>query len=536
LEEKQAIEELWLESDVIVYDCLENLSDTVNALERIESLIDQFSKPKTFLLLSTVLTWAKTKVNEDDEEAAFAEDEYRKRKPHPNCKEHANLEKLIVKLSKKEMFKGYVVCPGLVYHAGDSIFHSLLKQAWHNAESLKCYGEGSNILPCIHLDDLTNIVVEVIELQPENRYIVATDDSKSSYYEIVKAISDQLGNGRVIRCNKEDAFLDSTISQLDYDLLTCNIRIEPGWIKEHGVELKFEAGIIENLPSIVQEFRDARGLWPIKIMVHGPPGSGKTYYSKKMAEHYALHYIEPEELVQQTISELEFKLLNASALQAQQEEEIDFDSIRSELQEIKDQIRNAGHVQPEMMISLIRNKLRSMPCRNQGYVLDGYPTTTDEANDLLRPLDDEAADRSTPIVDDLISPEFVFTLEMSDTAIRHRFMKLPDKNEEVLNKRLEEYRKLNTDEITVLNFFDELEIVPFTLQVEILETSQVMKHVLDQVGGVRNYGPSMEQIQQQLLKEEEQRREHERLMQEDQARREKEENARHAKIQQEWVQ
>lgn len=88
---------------------------------------DQFTKPKSFILISTVMTWAKTKIEQDDPEASLTEDEYRRRKPHPNFKVHVAAEKAVVKAGKKPSFKTYVVASGLVYHSGDSIFHYLLK-------------------------------------------------------------------------------------------------------------------------------------------------------------------------------------------------------------------------------------------------------------------------------------------------------------------------------------------------------------------------------------------------------------------------
>jgi hypothetical protein len=63
-----------------------------------------------------------------------------------------------------------------------------------------------------------------------------------------------------------------------------------------------------------------------------------------------------------------------------------------------------------------------------------------------------------------------------------------------MNKRLEEFRKANTDELTVLNFFDELEIPPVTLQADVMEPEQIMKHITDEIGAPRNYGKSNEEI------------------------------------------
>lgn len=134
------------------------------------------------------MTWAKTKSESEDGEGSVTEDEFRRRKPHPNWKSHLALEKNITKFGKKANLKTFVIATGLVYHAGDSIFHYLLKAAWHNQQELICYGEGNNILPTIYLDDLVSLLVEIVETSPENRYMLAFDDSKNTLYDITKVI------------------------------------------------------------------------------------------------------------------------------------------------------------------------------------------------------------------------------------------------------------------------------------------------------------------------------------------------------------
>ena len=63
-------------------------------------------------------------------------------------------------------------------------------------------------------------------------------------------------------------------------------------------------GLVENIQTVVQEYRDARGLSSLKIFVHGPPASGKTFFAKKLAEIYELHYLEPEQVMHDVISNL----------------------------------------------------------------------------------------------------------------------------------------------------------------------------------------------------------------------------------------
>jgi adenylate kinase len=79
-------------------------------------------------------------------------------------------------------------------------------------------------------------------------------------------------------------------------------------------------------------------------------------------------------------------------------------------------------------------------------------------------------------------------------------MKLPESavagtryTEEILTKRLEEFKRNNTDESTVLNYFDEMEIHPVALSVEFNEIN-VFDQMLKTIGSPRNYGPSAEQI------------------------------------------
>jgi adenylate kinase len=120
----------------------------------------------------------------------------------------------------------------------------LYKAAWSNDPALFCYGEGQNILPCIHLDDLVNITVEVIETTPETKYLVAVDDSKSSLFDITKAVSEALGSGVVKKVDKEEAFLNKDLSQSDYDMLTCSLKIDATHVKEMSFEWKYEVNLI----------------------------------------------------------------------------------------------------------------------------------------------------------------------------------------------------------------------------------------------------------------------------------------------------
>jgi adenylate kinase len=170
---------------------------------------------------------------------------------------------------------------------------------------LTCYGEGNNVLPTIHIDDLVGIVFELSETAPsENRYVLAVDDSKNTLFDITKAISEALTTGKVIKTTKEAALLSRAMVQTEYDMLLLNSRLDPGHVKEMTFEWKFDSGIIENLPYLIQEYKDARGLLPLKIIIHGPPASGKSMLAKKIAEHYGIHLVDVESVIIETMTRL----------------------------------------------------------------------------------------------------------------------------------------------------------------------------------------------------------------------------------------
>lgn len=72
------------------------------------------------------MTWAKTK-HDDGSDGSFTEEDFRKRKAHPNFKDHLTLEKNVTKYGKSEKLKTIIVNSGILYHAGDGLFHNFLK-------------------------------------------------------------------------------------------------------------------------------------------------------------------------------------------------------------------------------------------------------------------------------------------------------------------------------------------------------------------------------------------------------------------------
>ncbi|KAL7752798.1 hypothetical protein RI367_001800 [Sorochytrium milnesiophthora] len=505
-EDTEQLKAALLESDVIVIDFLKSVDQVQWMITLLEDNAAMFvDRPKTIVGVSSIMSWAKTKpVDPDDTETPIAEDEYRRRKPHPNFRTHVQLEKEFVKLAKKGCYTPYVVFAGHPYHIGDSIFHYMLQSAWLGEKEVIVYGDGQNFLPMIHIDDLASVVVQLVEMTPDGKYFVALDDARSTYEDIAKAISATLGTGRIKCVPKEEALMRRDFTQTDYDMLTVNIRLDARNVKSLEPKWEYESGLVENVERFVREYKEGRGLTPLKIAVHGPPASGKTYYAKKLAKHYQIHLIDVDSVVKETIANMvpfrdgsplaiawadhvvgnqERRVNHANNSSGDEEQDENVDADRELLEELSEAAKNNNGKYPEThVVNFLRAKLSSMPCQNQGFVLDGYPTTTQEAMVLFKKDDDEEEpDPEHPGAKQTLLPEFVLALECSDEFIRDRVMHLPEEEvantrnaEEALMRRLEEYRAQSTDDKTILNYYDELEVHPFVIHVDKPAATPVM--------------------------------------------------------------
>jgi adenylate kinase len=87
----------------------------------------------------------------------------------------------------------------------------------------------------------------------------------------------------------------------------------------------------------------------------------------------------------------------------------------------------------QILTKIIKTKLRSPPCRNRGFVLDGYPRTLEEAK-LLFTLDDDEEISVSDTTEDNKLPDQPLSLRKDESTIATRVIRL-EVNEDTAKNR-----------------------------------------------------------------------------------------------------
>ncbi|CCW66767.1 unnamed protein product [Phytomonas sp. Hart1] len=280
-----------------------------------------------------------------DKKEILTEDQYNRRIPHIKYFNWRDAEKAVASAHRAHglTLDTFVIFAGLAYGEGEDILEPFFRQSWNATmenqsgdqnHTLPIFGIGDQRVPMIHVKDLATFTRKLLccpsQMLPPQRYIFATDSDKQlSWSTIIKSINQAFGGACALQMVKTaDNPLYSNIEHFTIDLC-----LERGAIKtimemkedtfsvEGRTQLNLDAndqymneamhdettetgtwvsegGFKRNIEKISLEFRVARNVIPKRVLILGPPLSGKSYLAGMLARYYKIPLFSIEDVVE----------------------------------------------------------------------------------------------------------------------------------------------------------------------------------------------------------------------------------------------
>lgn len=453
-DEAAFIEDVTDNVDVVVLDLVR---DAANANRILGSLsATKFEEPKTVIAVSSVMTWNETKTKKNK---PLSESDFKNRKCTPKFKELKLLETLVLS-ANSDSLNTMVVAPGVMYGSGEDSFADLFRDAWMcEVDSLTVIGEGNNKLPLVHVKDCAKFIERISVTLPENKYMVVIDSSDMNQRQVVETISQGLGNGQVTSVSEDDEklLLDESnsigilASGLNFNkeslFLTSLGMTEEDW---HSENFK------NSFDKVRVEFCQNRNLEPLRVAVVGPPGAGKSFYSANMAQKYSVPHLQLHQVIKEALEAKDELAEAAKASMAEQVEKAPKGGkgkkkAAPKKGKAKPKPDDGPQLPLKILAQIIRRKLLSPPCRNKGFVLDGFPRTAQEASALFEvknddeepePEEEEGAPEKPLELDPNIMVQYIVSIDSTRGQAQARALEIPQENiveghndEESFNRR-----------------------------------------------------------------------------------------------------
>ena len=453
----------------------------------------------------------------------YKETEYNQRLPNLKYIYYKILESNALNKNTNPKLKTYVICPGFIYGCGEDFFFNYFKLAWmQQLPYIPLVGDGKNFIPTIHILDLVKIIRKIIEKKPEQKYFFVADKTKNPCLKnILNSIGMGVGSIPVKKLNRfiiENAEIPNyTELKIDLRIKLSNIFEEERKEKENIMDFKerqfkwhCEYGIPENIDKLRDEFNLYRNLKPIKIVITGPPCSGKTTLCEFLSKKYRINNYKISQFCDWA-KNLEDSLGEETRQKMQEIEE----NVAKALDDY-DHRKNKRKTDPpldtyqikkfpsDFMGKILQTRLSQGECSTKGYILDNYPKTYEDCVNMFctTPYDKEKKDKYE--LNDKIIPDSVIIFQnYLEENLKNKLQKMENYQQNQgeidsrFNRRLALYKQQNEvmeeNKKFIKDFYNEYNINIYFLdeQKYMLNKDEEEKKVvefLERDGPIDNYG------------------------------------------------
>eukprot|EP00918_Siedleckia_nematoides_P067047 GHVU01145897.1.p1 GENE.GHVU01145897.1~~GHVU01145897.1.p1 ORF type:complete len:559 (-),score=64.79 GHVU01145897.1:2485-4161(-) len=314
----------------------------------------------------------------------FRDSNYELRRPAAAFEEWKSLEALVLSLNRKNI-RSCVVCAGILYGEGEQQFHDIFKAAWLAERNAVVVGPGSNVIPTVHVKDCAALVrraaarcIESLESsgsasasgkdKDDKRYFLCVDESKLTQRQLVEGIHAGVGDAHEATSVEPDG--DGL--RLQDDIVSIDLLMEPTEaMRDEGFPWHCRRGVVAHIHTVASEFAEAVNLRPIKVLLSGPPGIGKSHFGAQLAQRYNVPHLRLADMVQAAAADNTNASLAAAANAALKSLPTEHTGKHAAAK--KSAPKPPPPLSDELITLVVKRSLQANTCRYRGYVLDGVP-------------------------------------------------------------------------------------------------------------------------------------------------------------------
>ena len=334
------------------------------------------------------MVWSKS--NKKGNGQPFTDQDIQLRAPLPRFQRVKALEMSAMAVAKlNPKVRVHCVCTGFLYGNGEQndIFYEFFRRAWVSLHpelaALPVVGEGNNIIPTIHVNDLTRCIDYLLTDGPVDQpYLIAVDQCEDSCQkQIMQSISSTIGSGEV-----KNMKISEVYSQPWCELLTVDVKLQVSQCLKEACRWEFKDGINpESMKKLNEQFNYFRGLFPLKVFITGPPCSGKTYLSQKLSKEYGIPHITIKDIIKMGMAlKDEFgQRLQQKIEELKDQAEADYEKTKKKKDPEFDRENYHPRLTDDILFDLAKIQVNSAGCMNKGFILDGYPRSFNDAKEIF---------------------------------------------------------------------------------------------------------------------------------------------------------
>ncbi|XP_014257091.1 uncharacterized protein LOC106670927 [Cimex lectularius] len=441
-------------------DCWYYIKQYIELMDKKEiTEMTTVTTPRHLILITNFLSWAQS---EAEVRATINEDNFLKRRPHPDYQDYYNLENFLYKIGQNTLFglKTTIIFSGIPIGYEEDVLLYIFKMAWDNEKEIPIFGHGKNFLPLLHIDDLAKVVVNTVNRRLYPPMVFAVGTNSVNLMKLAKQVAAKLGNGRVVKIPSKTYTERTCIPKIIFDLLQLNVK-DGAVDTMHMVRPRYDDPFLNNVDEIIHELKYLRNLAEVTILLVGPPSKVKFEIALLLSRFYELPVYHKDNIAERFLAYQE--MLNTKEPkeeeEAKEEEEEMGEEEEQKEQPIDPEIialkkifeSKANNVNNQWLAKSLRTLLTSTYVKNHGYILVDFPVRSKDAFVLFEQKisnkgheeeEEEEDDKTVDQTSQVTFPEFIFIVDAPLTYVNTEFIycqTLDLKSTEDLLADLEEY-------------------------------------------------------------------------------------------------